>query len=63
MSQPFDVWMAALMREFSDAVNTFKTLPALPATNDVFHHINPLPHVGRPFWIYTSKNAKYSKSA
>jgi hypothetical protein len=38
MSQPFDVWLAALLREF-DYVITFKTLPPLPAKNDVFHHI------------------------
>jgi hypothetical protein len=25
--------------------------------------LNPLPHCGRPFWPYTSLNAKYSKSA
>jgi len=24
---------------------------------------NPLPHCGRPFWPYTSRNAKYSKSS
>jgi hypothetical protein len=24
--------------------------------------VNPLPHCGRPFWVYTSLNAKYSKS-
>jgi hypothetical protein len=39
MSQPFDVWLAELLREFDDGVNTSKTLPPLPATNDVFHHI------------------------
>jgi hypothetical protein len=39
MSQPFDVWLAALLREFEDVVNTSKTLPPLPATDDVFHHI------------------------
>jgi hypothetical protein len=39
MSQPFEVWLAELLREFDDVVNTSKTLPPLPATNDVFHHI------------------------
>jgi hypothetical protein len=31
--------LAALLREFDDVVNTSKTLPPLPATTDVFHHI------------------------
>ncbi len=39
MSQPFEVWLAELLREFDDVVNTSKTLPSLPATSDVFHHI------------------------
>ncbi len=32
-------WLAELLRELGDVVNTSKTLPPLPATNDVFHHI------------------------
>jgi hypothetical protein len=39
MIQPFDVWLKDLLREFEDVVNTPKTLPPLPAANDVFHHI------------------------
>jgi hypothetical protein len=31
--------LAELLREFDDVVNTSKTLPTQPATNDVFHHI------------------------
>jgi hypothetical protein len=39
MSQPFDVWLVDLLREFDDVVNTSKTLPPLRTTNDVFHHV------------------------
>jgi hypothetical protein len=38
-AQHFDVWLAELLREFDDVVNTSKTLPPLSATKDVFHHI------------------------